>query len=1058
MGRLVTEDDIGLKVLREAPAEAEAAQIIEYVRHQCSTVHAYRRSPSIVAIHGLGAHPDDSWCKNAGTRESPRWVNWLDDENLLPAVAPNARIMRYGYESQWFGKEAMQQSVSTVAERLLLNLKRKRKDVPFRPLLFIAHCFGGLVVLKMLLEAEQYQSEWPGVFRSTTGLVFFGTPFRGAGGMNQMEMLEAARREYDNDQVQPAALEVLQPGNAYLQDVVDGFLKKMRSQMSKTQVACFYELKASDVGRIVGGQSRTRFVVTESSGCLDLSDATSKYSLSRTHFNMNKFGNATEEDFETVAEVVEGMVDKSRKLVWARSQYHGKHKVDFHLKGVPTVGKFIQRDAEMKALEQLLLENTATVSRQKVVVLHGLGGIGKTQLAVEFARKHHRRFSSVFWLDGESEVSLKESFTSMMQRLPQGELTADGKGVLGYPTVDVDVAVHECLRWLSLATNQHWLLIFDNVDRDHHDKNDAQAYSVKMYFPSTDSGSILVTSRLASLQRLGSGLKVGAVGMEQARTILESNAGKMVEGKVDDSRLLLKNSKAHSHSIDADVILERLSGLPLALTQAGSYMQETNVSASTYVKHYDKTWERLMHIQGRFPLEEYGDRNMLTTWTISYEQVKKESEDAAWLLKLWGFLDHGELWYELVVAVSRLSEEMDVPRWLSQAAEDELAYAEAVGLLSRYSLVDAREGSNSHSMHSVLHRWCGRLVEGQEKHVLGCIAAGIVALTVPFRSEAEFWGKKKRLLGHALGVSGWLIRVYLSKEEDTGVGMLKEGIYHSLGYVLADEDRQRAEKMYQRALQGYEKVWGPEHTSTLNTVNNLGTLYADLGRLDEAGKMYQRALQGYEKAWGPEHTSTLDTVHNLGSLNWKLERLDEAEKMYQRALQGYEKVSGPEHTSTLDTVNNLGTLYLKLERLDEAEKMFQRALQGYEKAWGPEQTSTLNTVRNLGSLYSKLERLDEAEKMYQRALQGYEKVSGPEHTSTLDTVNNLGTLYLKLERLDEAEKMFQRALQGYEKAWGLEHTSTLDTVHNLGSLYWKLERLDEAEKMYQRALQGEEKE
>ncbi|KAL5431630.1 hypothetical protein PMIN06_012244 [Paraphaeosphaeria minitans] len=405
-GPLVTEDDIGLKVLREAPVEAEATQIID-------------EPPSIVAIHGLGAHPDDSWCKNVGTRESPRWANWLEEESMLPVVAPNARIMRYGYQSQWFGKEAMQQSASTVADRLLRALKRKREDISSRPLLFVAHCFGGLVVVKALLEAEQYPSEWPGVFTSTTGLVFFGTPFRGAGGMNQMEMLEAARREYDNDQVQPTALEVLQPGNNYLQEVVDGFLKKMRGQTSKTQIACFYELKASDVGRI-------RFVVNESSGCLDLLEATSKYSLSRTHFDMNKFGKATEEDFQTVAEVIKGMVNKSPKLVWARAQYYGKHKVDFHLTGVPTVGKFIQRDAEMQKLEQLLLKNTGLVSRRRVVVLHGLGSIGKTQLVIEFARKHHHRFSSVFWLDGASEASLKQSFTSMLQRLQQDELTADG--------------------------------------------------------------------------------------------------------------------------------------------------------------------------------------------------------------------------------------------------------------------------------------------------------------------------------------------------------------------------------------------------------------------------------------------------------------------------------------------------------------------------------------------------------------------------------------------------------------------------------------------------------
>ncbi|KAF1952142.1 hypothetical protein CC80DRAFT_495479, partial [Byssothecium circinans] len=834
--------------------------------------------------------------------------------------------MRYGYQSQWFGKEAMQQSASTVADRLLRALKRKRKDISCRPMLFVAHCFGGLVVLKALLEAEQYPSEWPRVFPSTTGLVFFGTPFRGAGGMEQMEMLEAARREYDNDQVQPTALEVLQPGNAYLKEVVDGFLKKMRGQTNKTQIACFYELKASDVGRIVGGQSRTRFVVSESSGCLDLSAETSKYSLSRTHFNMNKFGKVTEEDFETVAEVIEAMVNESPKLVWARSQYHGKHKIDFRLQGMPIVGKFVQRDAEMQELERRLISNITTTSQRKVVVLHGLGGIGKTQLAVQFARKHHHTFSSVFWLDGESEASLKQSFASMAQRLPQDELTVDGVEMLKHSAIDVNVAVRECFRWLSLTRNQHWLLIYDNVDRDYHDKDDVQAYNVKTYFPSADYGSILVTSRLASLQRLGSGLKVGTVEMEQARDILESNAGRMVE--------------------DADIVLERLSGLPLALTQAGSYMQETNMSASTYAKHYDKTWEGLMQKQGRFPLEEYGDRNMLTTWTISYEQVKKQSEEAAWLLKLWGYLDHGELWYELVATATELLEDIKyTPAWLRSIAEDELAYADAVGLLSRYSLVDGREDSNTHSMHSVLHRWCGRLAEGKEQqHALGWIAVGIVASNVPDESEPEFWRKWRRLLGHATGV------------------------INNLGNLYADLGRlDEAEKMYQRALQGYKKAWGPEHTSTLNTVNNLGSLYKKLGRLDEAKKMYQRALQGKEKAWGLEHTSTLNT----------------AEKMYQRALQGKEKAWGLEHTSTLNTVNNLGLLYADLGRLDEAEKMYKRALQGYEKVIKLENLSTylpaLENVWSFASLYDRQHQVEDARAWYSKALSGYENVVGTDH-------------------------------------------------------------------------------
>jgi hypothetical protein len=104
---VVTDDDTGLKILREAPADA-----IEPV--------------DIVAVHGIGAHPDDSWCKNVGTADNPRWVNWLVDDSMLPAVAPQARIMRYGYQLQWFGEGAMRQKASTVAQRLLLTLRRKR--------------------------------------------------------------------------------------------------------------------------------------------------------------------------------------------------------------------------------------------------------------------------------------------------------------------------------------------------------------------------------------------------------------------------------------------------------------------------------------------------------------------------------------------------------------------------------------------------------------------------------------------------------------------------------------------------------------------------------------------------------------------------------------------------------------------------------------------------------------------------------------------------------------------------------------------------------------------
>jgi hypothetical protein len=203
---------------------------------------------------------------------------------------------------------------------------------------------------------------------------------------------------------------------------------------------------------------------------------------------------------------------------------------------VPVVGQFVERPAEMAVVEQLLLEaspatSPATRRRRRVVVVHGLGGIGKTQLAVEFARKYHHRFSAVFWLDGSSEASLKQSFVSMTQRFPRGELTANSAALLSDAAVEANVAVRECQRWLSKSLNLHWLLIIDNVDRDHDDQEDPQAYNVKTYFPHADHGSILITSRLTSLRRLGSGVKVGTVAAQQARAILENNAGRVIEGK-----------------------------------------------------------------------------------------------------------------------------------------------------------------------------------------------------------------------------------------------------------------------------------------------------------------------------------------------------------------------------------------------------------------------------------------------------------------------------------------------------------------------------------------------
>jgi hypothetical protein len=161
--------------------------------------------------------------------------------------------------------------------------------------------------------------------------------------------------------------------------------------------------------------------------------------------------------------------------------------------------------------------------RQKIFVLYGLGGIGKTQLAVEFTRRHHCKFGSVFWLDGSSEVSLKLSIARCAGRIPAGQISDMSRTYLISSEGNLDEVVREVMGWLAQPDNTDWLIVFDNVDRDYSlHTADPLAYDVRQYFSGADHGSVLITTRLKRLEQLGGSQQVGKVNRAQAQAILKS--------------------------------------------------------------------------------------------------------------------------------------------------------------------------------------------------------------------------------------------------------------------------------------------------------------------------------------------------------------------------------------------------------------------------------------------------------------------------------------------------------------------------------------------------------
>ncbi|KAF2716087.1 hypothetical protein K431DRAFT_29724, partial [Polychaeton citri CBS 116435] len=804
MPRAITAKDVGLKVLLDESKDDNGVE--------------YDDAVDIVAVHGTGAHPDDTWCAirepGLDVRDPNSYINWLIEPTMLPKVAPNARIMRYGYHSQWYGEERTKTSPSEIGQTLLLSLKHRRSECQRRPIIFVAHSFGGLAVISALRYAASSDDEpRSNIYKSTTGLVFFSTPFRGWGELVSEELLRTAKKKFGKGQVFEKDLRIRENGDKYLREIVDGYLEVVGKSSEKPKVACFYEQRPTAIASIVDKtQLHEKLMwVEESSGTLDIGGSVKKYSRDCDHLTMNKFWDPEQEAFLALTEAVEEMVKDGPKLLERRRRPLDTYRTPFVLTGIPNTDYFVERKAEMDKMDAAFPKIEGVVSR-KVFVLYGTGGMGKTQLAANYARRQQNRFSAVIWLNGSSKDALQQSLASVVNRLPD-------RGSVTWPahtpeSDSIQQSMKAVFDWLSIPGNANWLLVYDNLDWDWQKEWDDIS-------PQADQGNILITTRPDRSRK--DGLCVGKVDNTLARRIIEERMGKQLQ-HVED-------------------LLDMLQGLPLALVQAGAYLRTTNMQIPKYIQTYNETWTSLMEGQHRHPLTEYPDRSVLTTWQMSYNQVKSEEPKAAKLLDLWAFLSPNDIWDELATSnLHLLSYSSDFDS-LSFLSGNENVFYECVRWLSQYSLVSADIAGTSHSIHPVVHAWSLHNVRtlGEEQLIFS-FALHLVAVRAQEHNESTSRDSARRLVPHAKAVSKTL--------QSSNETNLTDCCSKIADFLYSWEKSEEVEKLYQRVLEEMERVWGPDHTSTLNTVNNLGNLYSKQGKMLEAEQMYKRALEGKEKAWG----------------------------------------------------------------------------------------------------------------------------------------------------------------------------------------------------------------
>ena len=196
--------------------------------------------------------------------------------------------------------------------------------------------------------------------------------------------------------------------------------------------------------------------------------------------------------------------------------------------------KFVGRNTEITTLAQLMIPSSTNNMHRKVCLLHGIGGVGKSQLAAEFARKHQENFSAIFWIAGSTKEKLRRSIAALAQRLPQYQIPETARSPEDI-VKDFDAIVENVLKWFCRPSNNKWLLIFDNVDHEYSAQSeDPESFHLKEYLPEADQGSILITSRLAGLWRLaGSNTKLEPFDELQGEFLLNSIVEKPLAGRLN---------------------------------------------------------------------------------------------------------------------------------------------------------------------------------------------------------------------------------------------------------------------------------------------------------------------------------------------------------------------------------------------------------------------------------------------------------------------------------------------------------------------------------------------
>ncbi len=703
--------------------------------------------------------------------------------------------------------------------------------------------------------------------------------------------------------------------------------------------------------------------------------------------------------------------------------------VPYRQKGNGVIG----REVALANLRQQLVSTQQTAIGH-AAAFHGLGGLGKTQLAVEYAFRYRKEYANgVIWINADQDIESQLIYIAKKAAW----ISPDSEhGVI------LEVARHR------LKNISDCLVVFDNVD---------SITAIERYLPEPEANPhLLLTSR--TLQPNFIPVELPPLNPQQSLEMLCSEARR-------DIALLLPDDR-----VAAQGIVDALDGLPLAIEIAGAYL--AHIPACSFQEYFDMLRDNQRAALDGKLLSSFTkhERDLYSTLRIS-EPVLEEQPLLREIVDLFAWSGSAFMSLSLMGAIL-------------DRQENELRTALRLGEVLR--LLNREEGGARYDMHRLVCQVrreevcltpelvvarCRKLgdwfeerrddfaklaeIEREMDHLDQWLVNARISAhdescrLVWLQSYPPFhWGKFKQAqerVSEALRL--------LPQKDDESTLKLRAHIFNDLGSTCSClGDYPKALDYYQRSLSIRQELFGESHSDTARSLNNVGSAYGSLADYPKELEYSLRSLSIQQELFGENHSDTATSLNNVGTAYNHLGDDHQALEYYQRSLSISQELLGERHPKTASSLNNVGVAYGNLKNYPQALEYHRRSLSIRQDLLGESHPDTAISLNSVGSAYSNLEDHYQALEYYQHSLSIRHDLFGETHPATAGSLHNVGVAYGKLGDYPKALEYYQRSLSIRQELLGERHPDTAASLISIGTASMHLRQHGQAVKMYELAI------